>query len=84
MVPGAAHGILDEEALGERRTVMRAERIDREHLAAAPCQQYRLIADAPKQHGAIGDLREGKTQGEIGPARLRCFLGHGLDPPRAP
>ena len=75
-MPGAAHGIVDEEPLGERPAVMRAGGADREHLLAASRQQHRLVADMTEQHGAIGELRECEALGEIGPARLRLSLTH--------
>jgi hypothetical protein len=75
-MPGAAHGVIDEEPLGERPAIMRAGGADREHLLAASCQQHRLIADMAEQHGAVGEFREGETVGEIGPAQLRLSFAH--------
>src|SRR5574341_1293991 len=39
MVPGAADGVADHEALGERAVIVGAERADGEQLLAAPRQQ---------------------------------------------
>jgi hypothetical protein len=40
-----------------------------------------LFADVPKQHGAIGELRESETLCEIGPTLFHRSLAHDLDPP---
>ena len=45
MVPRAADGVADHQALGERPVIVGAGRADGEQLVAAPRQQHRLFAD---------------------------------------
>src|SRR6185312_14526664 len=76
-VPGAAQGVADHQALGERPVIMRAERADGEQLLAAARQQHRLAVDVALQHGAVGDVVEFDAGGEIGAGRLGGVLAHG-------
>src|SRR5262249_55918154 len=77
VMPGAAHGVIDHQALGERPAVMRAGRADRENLVAAPGQQHRLVAHAAADHLSVGEIAQRNSLGEVGTLRLRLF-GHGI------
>ena len=79
-MPGAADGVADHEALGERAVIMRAEGADGEQLVAAARQQHRLAVGMALQHGAIGDVVERDAGGEIGTGRLRGVFAHGNPP----
>ena len=55
MMPLASNRIAIEKPLFERRTVVRADRPDREHLIAAPRKKHRFALRMSEQHGSIGD-----------------------------
>src|SRR5665811_2342866 len=76
MMPLASNRIAIEKPLFERRTVVRADGPDREHLFAAPGKQHRFALRMSEQHGSIGDRCELDALGEIGPAEFRLFLTH--------
>ena len=53
VMPRTAHGVPDQQALGERAAVVRARRTDREHFIAAPSQQHRFALGVAQQHLAV-------------------------------
>ena len=75
-MPGAAHRVADQQAFGERTVIVRAGCADGEHLVAAARQQHLLVADMAEQHGAVGEVGEGNTLAQIGPAGLGVLLSH--------
>jgi len=65
MMPGTADGVVDDQPLRERPTVMRAGRPNREQLITAAGKEYRIIPYMPADHPAIGHITEGNARGEI-------------------
>jgi hypothetical protein len=53
VVPGASHGIADQQPLGEWTAVMRADGVDREDLVVPPGQQHTLLAHISREHAAV-------------------------------
>jgi len=82
MVPGAAHGIADDQPLGERAAIVGAGRADGKKLAAAAREQHRLLPDMPAEHASVGNVVQRNALREIGPLRLG-LLGHGFTSDRS-
>ena len=55
-MPGTAHRVADDQALGERPVVVRAVRADREELVAAPRQDHLVVVDAATDDGTVRDV----------------------------
>lgn len=51
-MPGATNRIVSLESVGKRRTIVRADRPNREQFLATPDQEYRS-AGMPKQHRTV-------------------------------
>lgn len=81
VMPGAAHGVFDNEAFAQRSAVMGAGGADGEEFFAASGQKHRLVADMANHRRAIGKLREFNSFRKIGTARLRRAFAHGMAPP---
>ncbi len=75
-MPGAAHGVADQQSFGERTVIVAARRADGEQLGAGPRQQHLLVADMAEKHAAVGEVGEGNTLAQIGPAGLGVLLSH--------
>ena len=65
-MPGATHGLADDETFGERPVIVRASGADREDLRAAAHQQNLLVADMAEQLSAIGEFGERNALRQIG------------------
>ena len=70
MVPGTAHGVADQQALGQRPAVVGARRADRQHLATAPHQQDGFVSDMPDHHLAIRQPIQRDALAEVRAVRL--------------
>ena len=78
MMPGAAHRIVNQQSVGERRTVMRADRTNGEYLIPAPREQHGLTVRMSGEHGPVGDLRERDAIGEVGSVELALRWAHAI------
>ena len=76
VVPGTAHRIADNEAVGERTVVVAAVSRRREDLLADAYQQHLVLADMTGQHAAVGEFCEGDALGQVGAAGLGLIVGH--------
>src|SRR5262249_35589734 len=76
VVPGAAHGVVDHEAVAERTVIVRAVGADREDVAPAAHQQNLLVSDMADELAAVGELGKRDALREIGAGRLGLILGH--------
>jgi hypothetical protein len=76
MVPGASHGIADDQSFREWAAVVRARRADREQFVAATRQKHRVVAHMPAHHAAIGNVSERNAAREIRPFRLGLLSCH--------
>ena len=81
VVPRAAHGVADDDALGERAVIVRAGRAHGEVLVATPREQHGLVVDVPQHHAAVRNVAGRDSALEIGPAR-GSHLGHLAASPR--
>src|SRR5262249_41970181 len=77
MVPGASHGVADNQSVGERAAVMRTSRADREQFVAMAREQHGVVAHMPAHHAAIGNVTNGHAAGEIRPFWLGLLSAHG-------
>ena len=68
VMPGAPHGIADDDPVGERRAVMGALCADREHVVALPDEEDRLVADMPFKEGAVAQSGERNALGKVRPS----------------
>jgi hypothetical protein len=75
VVEGAAHGVPDEQAVGECGVIMRAEAIDGEYFLGLARHQDSLIANAPHEHRAIRKVIQRNAAFQIGAWR---WVVHGL------
>jgi hypothetical protein len=57
VVQRAAYGVVNEQSFGEWAIVVRANGADGEDSISAPRQQHGILADVPKQHLAVCELR---------------------------
>ncbi len=73
-MPWASHGVADQESLGQRSVVVRADRADGEVFVAAAGKQDRIVADMPLEHAAIGNLADIDARREV---RSGCRLLRG-------
>jgi hypothetical protein len=64
-MPGAAHGIADQETLDQRPAVVSARRADRKQTSSPANEQRRLAGNVPAQHLAIGQLVQQYTLSEV-------------------
>ncbi len=76
MMPGASHGIADEETLRERPPVMGARRTDGEDLIAPTSEKHRLGADMPGDHAAVSKVGTRNALRQIGATRLLLLFSH--------
>jgi hypothetical protein len=76
VMPGATNRIVQDEALGERRSVVSADAADREHLIATACEQHGLATDVPGEHVTVLQLRRIDALLEVGPFCLFCTGAH--------
>ena len=70
MVPGTAHSVADQQALGEWPAVVGTRRGDGQHIATAPHQQDRFVSDVPDHHFAIRQPIQRDTLAEVRAVRL--------------
>jgi hypothetical protein len=75
VMPRAAHGVADDEALRERTVVMRAVSAYCEKLLAAPDQQHIVPVDMTKKLSSVRDIVLWKSTLQIRDARRR-LVGH--------
>ena len=80
VVPGAAHGIADQQPLGQRSAVVGAMGSDGEDLVAVTRQQHRLAARVAEQAAARraaggADLRKRHSLRQVGTTQL-LFAAH--------
>lgn len=68
-MPGAADGVVGDEAIDQRPTVMRAVGGYREYLGSAAQQKHRLASAMTDQLAAIGKIGERNAEGEVGSGR---------------
>ena len=79
VMPGAAYGVANHQAVGKWAVIVRAVSPHREDLRAAAHQKNLLVPDMAQEFAAIGKLAERKALREIGSGRLvlvvcHCFL----------
>src|SRR5437667_239667 len=82
-MPGAAHGVADYDAIGERTVIMRAMGADREQLRPATHQENLVIAGMTDELAAIGKLRERNALHQIRTGGLSLLLSHSFHPWRS-
>ena len=75
MVPGAAHRVADDRALGERAAVVRARRADGGEVVAEPHEEHGLTLGVAEQLLARTKTARVDAGAEIGTAQL-LFGGH--------
>ncbi len=75
-MPRTAHRVVDQDAVGQQRAVMRTRGADGEYLIATPREQHMFALGVAEQHFAIAQFGEGIALCEIGTAQLFGF-GHG-------
>jgi hypothetical protein len=68
VMPGTAHRPIDEQAVGKRSAIVRADGADREHCVSASRAHHRFAVRMPEQHGAVGDARERDSFGQVSSA----------------
>jgi hypothetical protein len=64
-MPRAAHGVIDDDAVGERPVIVRAVRADREELAASPHEQHVFIVNAPEHDATVLKRADGDALPKI-------------------
>ena len=64
-MPGTAHRVIDEQSVGKRGAIVRADGADREQRVSASREQHRFAVRMPEQHGAVGDARERDAFGQV-------------------
>jgi hypothetical protein len=69
-VDAAAHGVADQQPLGQRSVIVAAMGGHGEDLRPLARQQYVVAADMADQHAAIGEVRESDALREVGAGRL--------------
>ena len=69
VVPGTAHRIADQQALGERPAVVGAGSADGGVLGTPARDQHGFIADVAGEHAAVGHIRWRNPLGQIGTGR---------------
>ena len=83
VMPRAAHGVADHDAVGERTVIMRAMGADREHLRPATHQENLVIAGMTDELAAIGKLREVNALHQIWTGGFSLLLSHSFHPWRS-
>ncbi len=78
VVPGTADRVLDQHPVAQWTMIMSALGADREQLLAAPRQQHRFARGMTQQHAAVGNVREGHTEHQVGPVELFMLFAHRL------
>jgi hypothetical protein len=56
-MPGASHGIVDDDAVGERTVVVSAMRADGEDLVARTCEHHIVVIHMSEQQVAVSKRR---------------------------
>jgi hypothetical protein len=76
MVPGAAHGVADDESFGQRTAIMRTARADREQFISRSRQDHLIVTDVSEQQGAVAERCGVDPLGQV---YTRCVfrLSHG-------
>ena len=69
MMPWASDRIANQQAVGQRRTIMRADRTDGEECAGLTHEQDSFAIDMARHHAAFGNIWKRNALSEIGPAR---------------
>jgi hypothetical protein len=80
VMPGTAHGIVDNEALRERTVVVGALGADGEKVSAATHEQNRILSDMAGQLGSVRQFARGNSQRQIGAGGLRLLFSHSVLP----
>src|SRR6266700_1096174 len=78
MMPRAANRVVDQQPIGQRAAIMRADSADREQLVAAPRKQHRIAVCVPKQHGAVDNFRERDALDEVRSTELVLCVVHSI------
>ena len=76
MVPGAPHGIADQQPLDQGAAVVAARRADREPFLALSDQQDCLVARVTHDHTAVRDVALRNALGEVRSGRAFLLVGH--------
>jgi hypothetical protein len=80
-MPGTTHRLIDEQSVGKRRAIVRADGADREHRLSASHEQHRFAVRMPEQHGAVGDARECDSFGQVRSAEcVSHSISHAASP----
>ena len=75
MMPGTAHCIPNQDALGKRTMIMRAVSIDGEDLPTLTNQQHLLLANVADDAATIRDVLERNAKRQIWASRMN-FVTH--------
>src|SRR6516225_3836362 len=70
MMPGTTHRVADQQAFREGAAVVRADCIDRKYLVARSGQDYLILSNVAKEHGAISEQLDLDALSEIGAGRF--------------
>ncbi len=70
MVPGTAHSVADQQALGQRAAVVGTCRGNRQQIATTPHEQDGFVSDMPDQHLAISQPIQRDALAEVRAVRL--------------
>jgi hypothetical protein len=77
VMPRTAHGVADDQPLGQRAAVMRASGAERHDLVVrAADQQHGLAMRVPEQRRAGGEVAGGNPRLEIRTRELRFMSTH--------
>ena len=70
-MPGAAHGIVNQETFDQRPTIVSARRADRKQPVSPANEQRRFVRNMPEQHLAIDQPVQQYALPEVRTARSR-------------
>jgi hypothetical protein len=76
VVPRASHGVVDQEPLRERSSVMGTGRADREEFVAPARQHDSVVADVPGEHVSVREIGDRNSQRQVGTGWLRLLCAH--------
>ena len=75
MMPRATNRVADQQPVGQRGAIVRANSTDREQFVTAPRKQHRFAVCVPKQHSAVGNFRERDALDEVRSTEfVLCFV----------
>src|SRR5215469_4353674 len=77
MMPGTAHRVPDQQAFREGAAVVRAGCVERKYLVARSGQDYLILSNVAKEHGAISEQLDLDALSEIGAGRFHLVCIHG-------